>query len=139
VGRFEQFVYSPGGGWREGLAGPEPHLAIDIHDSDIATIGYRPSGPGTGRCYLGFEPRYYFGPEEQESAPVDGAAESAGLAEWAARVTGRSVPQADVRALLADPDGEEDPPDVVVEDTVVSLLNVLGVPLPTELQDTAQA
>ena len=38
----------------------EPWLLVDIHDSDIATIRYRPIGTGSGTAYLGHTPRTYF-------------------------------------------------------------------------------
>jgi hypothetical protein len=28
-------------------------LSVDIHDSDFATVRYKPSGPGSGTAYLG--------------------------------------------------------------------------------------
>lgn len=54
MGFFGPFVYSEGG-WRDEAVGDE-YLAIDIHDSDIATVEYRPA-PGEGCFYLGFQPR----------------------------------------------------------------------------------
>ncbi|MDQ1292622.1 MAG: hypothetical protein QG608_502 [Actinomycetota bacterium] len=69
---------------REGGESPdnaEPWLLVDIHDSDIATITYRPAGLGTGVAYLGCAPRTYF-EDLQASAPTDVAREAAGLATW---------------------------------------------------------
>jgi len=56
VGFFGRFVYSEGA-WRDEAIGGD-YLAIDIHDSDITTIEYRPV-PEHGRFYLGFQPRDY--------------------------------------------------------------------------------
>ncbi len=60
---------------------PEPWLLVDIHDSDIATIAYRPTGSGSGVAYLGVTPRTYF-EDPGASAPSDVAREAGGLVEW---------------------------------------------------------
>jgi len=60
---------------------PEPWLLVDIHDSDIATIAYRPIGSGSGVAYLGVTPRTYF-EDPGASAPSDVAREAGGLVEW---------------------------------------------------------
>lgn len=59
----------------------DPWLAVDIYDSDIATVRYAPAGPGTGIAYLGDTPRNYF-QDDEESAPIDIHREAAGLAAW---------------------------------------------------------
>jgi hypothetical protein len=50
--------------------GPEPWLVVDIHDSYVATIAYRPAGSGSGVAYLGVTPRTYF-EDPDASAPTD--------------------------------------------------------------------
>lgn len=129
MGLFAQFTYAAGN-WSE--SGPEPWLSIDIHDSDIATIDYRPvSAPATGRCFLGFEPRNYY-EDPSASAPVDRAAEAAGLAAWAATATGARVTPDDIEQMLATNE-DTDPEDVFVEQTVIRLLTALGVAIPDDL------
>ncbi|MEV7986869.1 hypothetical protein [Micromonospora sp. NPDC085948] len=67
-------------------AGNTPWLLVDIHDSDSATLTYRPAGPGTGVAYLGYTPRTYF-ENPDASAPTDAVREAAGLSAWWALTT----------------------------------------------------
>lgn len=128
MGLFGRFVYSEGE-WRDEAAG-NAYLAIDIHDSDIATVEYRPA-PGQGRFYLGFQPRDYFeDPDASETVEAD--AEVDGLVRWAQRVLGIEVVAAQVRPLLAE-DGTIEPADDFVEETTVRFIRLLGLPLPAEL------
>lgn len=129
MGRFDKFVFS-GGAWGAEAAPTLPYLSVDIHDSDIATLDYA-SSVGTGRCYLGFEPRHYFD-DETASDPVDADREAQSLTEWARNVVGRDVNAESVREMLARPDGG-DPSDDFVEDTLIRLLRLLGLPLPPDL------
>ena len=133
MGLFGTFTYSAGD-WTSVDSPTEPWLVIDVHDSDIATVDYRPAGDAAGRCYLGFQPRVYF-EDPDASAPADNAAEARGLAHWARLATGRDVDPADVAALLAPDDEDADPEDLFVEDTVRRLLELLGLPVPEELLD----
>jgi hypothetical protein len=82
LGLFGRFVYSEGE-WRQEAVG-DHYLAIDIHDSDIATVEYRPA-PGEGRFYFGFQPRDYF-EDPEASGTVEADAEVDGLVRWAQRV-----------------------------------------------------
>jgi hypothetical protein len=110
VGFFGRFVYSDGA-WGQAARSGE-YLAIDIHDSSVATVDYAPVPEGsTGRCFLGYEPRRYFY-DATASEPVDPAAEARGLMSWAAHMTGESVPYDAIKALLAYPNGAE-PADVL--------------------------
>ncbi|WP_434438778.1 hypothetical protein [Lentzea sp. E54] len=64
VGFFGTYAYEHGS-WKtlsEGELPPldEPSLWIDIHDSDITSVVYAPTGPGSGVAYLGLTPRTYF-------------------------------------------------------------------------------
>ena len=130
MGLFAKFVYS-NGQWGGDATGDQ-YLAIDIHDSDVATIDYRPA-TGQGRFYLGFQPRDYFG-EPDASAPIDAGEEASLFAGWAEQVLGVEVTAAELRPLLADA-GEEDPDDAFVEDTVERLVTLLGLPVPPGLRD----
>ncbi|WP_431946055.1 hypothetical protein [Micromonospora marina] len=65
----------------EQAAIPEPWLLVDIHDSDIATLTYRPAGPGSGVAYLGYTPRTY-SENSDASAQTDVVREAAGLSVW---------------------------------------------------------
>ena len=131
MGLFGTFTYSAGS-WTSTDSPAEPHLAVDVHDSDIATVDYRPAGDAAGRFYLGFQPRVYF-EDPDASAPVDAAAETAGFARWAQLATGRVVDPQDVLPLLAPDDEDADPEDLFVEDTVTRLLELAGLPVPEEL------
>ncbi len=97
MGLFARFTHSEGQ-WREAESASEPYLFIDVHDSDIATVDYRPSFSGTGRFYLGTEPRIYF-EDDKASEPVDREVEAQGFAQWVRQVHGRDVDPADVLAL----------------------------------------
>lgn len=108
-----------------------PHLWLDIYDSDVVTLVHHPVGAGTGRCYLGLEPRHLF-EDPTANEPVDVDVEAADLARWAGETGGNVVVAEQVRALLADPGGAE-PDGVVAEEKAVRLLAVLGVPLPAWL------
>ena len=125
MGLFGRFAFTDGE-WRHDPSPTPPFLVVDIHDSDIATVDYAPAGEGHGRCFLGFEPRIYF-EEESANTPVDVPTEARALAVWARAVTGAEVAPDAVAPLLASPDGD-DPDDVFVEETVVRLTGLLGLP-----------
>jgi len=129
----------------------EPWLVLDIHDSDVATVVYRPAGPGSGVAYLGYTPRTYF-EDDEASAPTDVARESAGLAAWWAHLRGeaseaerRAKERELARHLAEDVDPAEidldddeddddlDDADVFVEDKAARFLAVLDLPLPEDL------
>ena len=129
MGLFGKFAYSAG---RWSTDGPTavPFLLLDVHDSHIATVDYRAADASGGRFFLGYEPRFYFD-EPGAGSPVDVVAEAAGFAEWAREATGTDVDPAAVQQLLASPDGAPPPEEVaVVEETVVRLLALVGLPAP---------
>jgi hypothetical protein len=129
MGFFGEFTYSDGQ-WNSAEQGAQ-YLRLSIHDSDIATVQYRPAAsPAMGICYLGYEPREFF-EDPSASAPVDTGAEAAGLASWALTVTGARVHPDVLHGLLAA-EGRE-PEDVFVEETTRQLLRLLGLPLPPGL------
>jgi hypothetical protein len=133
VGYFGTFIFRDGQWQQRSGAGPE--LVVDVHDSDIATIDYRPAPPGRGRFYLGHQPRDFFA-DPEASQPVDVPAEVDAFVGWAAQTLGRA-PQADeLRPLVAE-DGSGQAEDDVVEDTVVRLLDLLGLPVPEELAEAS--
>ena len=127
VGRFGKFAYSAG---RWSTDGPTavPFLLLDVHDSSVATIDYRSPDASGGRFFLGYEPRFYFD-EPDAASPVDTVAEAEGFAAWAREAAGREADPDDVRALMASPDGAA-PADVFVEETVVRLLDLVGLSAP---------
>lgn len=133
MGYFGTFAFS-NGRWAE-TPTDNQYLGIDIHDSSIATIDYQPAANGHGRFYLGYEPRHYFD-DPSASQPIDTAAETAGFIAWVSNVIGVDLSAEQLTPLLADADGGE-PDDVFVEDTVVTLINLLGLPLPADLQPTS--
>jgi len=127
-----------------------PWLSVDIHDSDIATVRYEPTGPGSGTAYLGFTPRMYFG-SQSALAPTDVLREAGGLAFWLARQLGRDD-EPELRQLIAsflaedvrnrqpcpedDADADADDLDdagIFVEIKVSELLKAVGLPVPDEL------
>ena len=127
MGYFGKFVYS-NGAWRDQPAAA--FLAIDIHDSDIATVDFQ-SASAAGRFYLGFQPKDYWD-DPEASDPVDTEAEAANLRAWASEVLQLSVSAKEIRALLAE-DGVEDPEDDFVEETVLRLIQLLRLPVPEDL------
>lgn len=131
MGYFGTFIYRDGA-WRE-HGGGERELVIDVHDSDIATVDYRPAPPGLGRFYLGVQPRDFF-EDDEASRPVDVLAEVDGFVGWAAETLGRAPSRDDVRELVAE-DGREEPVEDFVEDSVARLLELLGLPLPAPLAE----
>jgi hypothetical protein len=69
MGFFGAFMFD-GRSWTPQEPGTTPTsdvagrwLCMDIHDSDIATIAYRPTGPGSGVAYLGETPRTLWVPK----------------------------------------------------------------------------
>src|SRR5689334_16749450 len=88
MGFFGTFVYGQGA-WRDAATNGE-YLGIDIHDSSIATVDYRPATAGTGRFYLGFEPRHYF-EDPTASKAVDSTTEMVSFIAWADRVVGADL------------------------------------------------
>jgi hypothetical protein len=127
VGLFGKFAYSAG---RWSTDGPTavPFLLVDVHDGAVATIDYRSADASGGRFHLGYEPRVYF-EEPDAAAPVDTAAEAEGFARWLRDAEGRDVDPAEVRRLMASPDGARPVHDSVVE-AVEELLGLAGLPLP---------
>jgi hypothetical protein len=120
------------GGWSQAAPASGPYLVVEIHDSDIATVDYAPSD-GAGRFHLGFQPRDYFeDPDASERYDLD--AEATAFVTWARKVHGADVEVGHIRSLLAE-DGEEEPDDAFVEETVVRLLKLLGLPLPGDLAE----
>jgi hypothetical protein len=127
VGLFGKFAYSAGR-WSSDGPTAVPFLIVDVHDSRIATVDYRAADASGGRFFLGYEPRIYF-EEPDASAPVDTAAEAEGFARWVLAAEGRAVDPAEVKRLLAAPDGAP-PEDEIVQDTVVRLAALAGLPAP---------
>lgn len=137
MGLFATFVFADGA-WG-GSHDSTPRLTAKVHDSDFVTIDYSPVlADGSGRCYVGFEPRHYF-EDESASDPIDPAAEARGLAAWAADVCGTVVDPAAVLELLASPDAADEAPDVFVEAALVRVLLALGLPVPEDLEDWVPA
>ncbi|MEV4135665.1 hypothetical protein AB0J72_26250 [Dactylosporangium sp. NPDC049742] len=117
-------------------------LHVDIHDSDIATITYHPTGPGSGVAFLGFTPRTYF-EDPNASLPTDTHREAAGLATWWAdrqggvadvdrdAMTGRLLPYLAGDDIEPDEDDDEedlDDAEVFVEVKTDRLLALLDLP-----------
>jgi hypothetical protein len=130
MGYYGTFIYRDGG-WQE-RGGSERELVVDIHDSDIATVDYRPAPPGLGRFYLGYQPRDYFA-DPEASRPVDVPAEVEGFRGWARQVLGTAPRHDDVRELVAKESAV--PADDFVEDAAARLIRLLGLPLPAALAE----
>jgi len=129
VGTSERFEY--GGGTSGGDLADTPRLAVEVVDSDIAVVDYRPVPEGAaGRFYLGFQPRdLYDDPAESEPVDIEGEAEA--FATWAESVGALDVQPNEVRRLMAV-EGVE-PEDTFVEETVVRLLRLVGLSVPKGL------
>lgn len=108
-------------------------LSIEIHDSDIATVEYAPSGRGAGRFYVGVHPRDYFG-DSSAGDSVNEEAEVDGIASWASVVTQTKPDRDRLLTLIAKEGDEAEPEFVFVEEAVGALLRELGVAVPTELE-----
>ena len=153
VGFFGTYLYD-GTGWiphqpDELPTIAKPWLVVDIHDSDITTVTYRPAGPGSGVAYLGHTPRTYF-EDADASAPTDVAREATGLGSWWAELRGgasdseRRAKEAELAAYLAehadstdidldaDADADEDAA-ISVEVKTARFLATLDLPVPDEL------
>jgi hypothetical protein len=125
----------------------EPWLLVDIHDSDIATVRFAPSGRGSGIAYLGFTPRTYFA-DDSASESIDVAREAEGLAEWwgqlhvnADEVAKAAKARQVIGFLACDDDSgerddqrsETDDADIFVEVKTARFLRALGLSLPEGL------
>jgi hypothetical protein len=130
VGYFGTFIYRDGD-WRD-HGGGERELVVDIHDSDIATVDYRPAPPGLGRFYLGYQPRDYFD-DPDASWPVDVPAEVDAFVSWAEQTLGTAPDPDAVRTLVAEKAAV--PADDFVEDSAARLIRALGLPLPPALAE----
>jgi hypothetical protein len=128
MGYFGTFIYRDGEWVDHG--GGDRELVVDIHDSDIATVDYRPAPPGLGRFYLGHQPRDYFA-DPDASRPLDVPAEVEGFRSWARSVLGTAPTHDDVRELVAEDAAA--PADDFVEDSAARLIALLGLPLPPAL------
>lgn len=98
---------------------PGWNLKVSVHDSDVATVDYRPSFGGIGRFYLGIQPRDYFG-DPTASDPCDLDREAAAFSTWAGEVLRAVIAPADVRGLMAA-DNVVEPVNACVEDTLATL------------------
>lgn len=127
MGLIGRFAYSDGR-WSGDGPTAVPFLLVDVHDSRIATIDYRFADATGGRFFLGYEPRFYFD-EPGAGDPVDAESEAEGFARWAREAAGTEVDPADVRRLMASPDGAP-PPDDVVEETLARLMGLAALPVP---------
>jgi hypothetical protein len=127
MGLFGTFAYSEGR-WTRDRPTAVPFLLVDVHDSRFATVDYRCADASGGRFHLGYEPRFYFD-EPGAGVPVDTQAEAHGFAAWVREAAGREIDPADVRPLLASPEGAP-PTDDTVEPTVETLLALAGIPVP---------
>ncbi len=134
MGYFGTFIYRDGE-WRD-HGGGTTELVVDIHDSEIATVDYRPAPTGLGRFYLGIQPRDYF-EDPDASPPLDVPAEVNGFIGWAQRALGRAPHPDDIRELVAE-DGMEEPDEEFVEDTAARLIHLLGLPLPPALAEVTE-
>jgi hypothetical protein len=135
VGFFGEFLYTDGewGPWDEGRV-VGPYLGIRIDDSDIATIvSGGLNADVKGLCFLGCEPRQMYD-DATANAPVDRTTEARHLTAWTAQVTGKRVRPWKVRRFMASPRGRMSR-DVFVEETVIRLLRLLGLPTPADLPD----
>jgi hypothetical protein len=130
VGYFGTFIFRDGA-WQD-HGGGDRELVLDIHDSDIATVDYRPAPPGLGRFYLGYQPRDYFS-DPDASWPVDAPAEVEAFVGWAEQTLGSAPDPADVSMLLAEDGGV--PTEDFVEDSAATLIALLGLPLPPALAE----
>jgi hypothetical protein len=147
VGFFGSCVYD-GASWRDVDADADPAactpagdpwLSVTVHDSDIATLRYSPSGAGSGTAFVGITPRIYFD-DPQASQPTDVGREADGLATWVGGSQGRSdlgdlanVIRPFLAADRVAEDSEEDDLDdaeVFAEIKVARLLSALQLPLP---------
>ncbi|HEX6500947.1 MAG TPA: hypothetical protein VF054_18235 [Micromonosporaceae bacterium] len=155
MGFFGTYLYDQHG-WKIQQPGAspevaEPWLMLDIHDSDVATVTYRPAGPGSGTAFLGCTPRTYFA-DESASAPTDVNREAAGLATWWAHLRDgvsdaeRDAKCSQILGYLAedgDPECDDwdededvdefDDGDIFVEATTVRFLTALDLPIPDDL------
>ncbi|GEA88167.1 hypothetical protein [Cellulomonas cellasea] len=121
------------GAWRDDAAPGAPFLRVEIHDSDLAIVSFWSAG-AAGLFYLGYQPRDYFD-DPAASRAVDNDTETAAFVVWARVVLGVTLDAGAVRPLLADVGADEDPVDVFVEATLARLLQMLRLPLPSELAD----
>lgn len=108
------------------------YLRIEVHDSDIATVDFRPAHGASGRFFLGCEPHEYF-EDDDASAPVATVAEAAAFRQWLLEVTGVEVEAARIESLMASSDPDDESADVFVEMTVQRLLALAGLPSPDDL------
>jgi hypothetical protein len=151
VGFFGTYLYD-GHRWSGWTLGNQPDIAepwllLDIHDSDIASLFYQPTGVGSGTAFLGVTPRVYFG-DDSSSGPTDRHREAEGLTTWWELVHGRLVEPADraamvaqIEAYLADDaepdldlnDDDLDDAEVFVEIKAGRFLTALGLPVPDDL------
>jgi hypothetical protein len=127
VGLFGKFAYSAGR-WSSGGPTAVPFLLVDVHDSRVATVDYRAADASGGRFFLGYEPRFYFD-EPDAAPPVDTQTEAEGFARWLREAEGRDVDPAEVRQLMASPDGVP-PADENVEQTLERLVALARLPVP---------
>lgn len=152
MGSFGLYLYE-GGRWSElGLdaqpTAQEPWLLVRIHDSDIGTVTFGPTGPGSGLAFLGVTPRIYFD-DESASPSTEPNREARGLAAWWAVVhveadeAARAAKEGELRAFLAadippsddeDEDDEDlDDAEVFVEIKAARFIRALGLPVPAGL------
>ncbi len=119
-----------GSAWSDGEDAGAP-LTIRIHDSDIATVMFRPAPGADGLFHMGVEPGDYF--EDPSIPTVDVPKEAGAFVIWAQDVLKQPLTVEQIEPLMARKG--EDPEADFVEESVVELIELLGLPTPDELTD----
>lgn len=121
------------GAWRDDALPGAAFLRVEVHDSDLAIVSFW-SSVAAGLFYLGYQPRDYFD-DPAASHAVDNDVEAAAFVTWARDVLGVGLDVGVVRPMLAEGETDDEPVDVFVEATLARLLQLLRLPLPSELAD----
>ena len=101
--------------------------AVDVHDSDVATVDYRAADASGSRFFLGYEPRFYFD-EPEAATPWTPRAEAEGFAAWVRDADRPEVDPARGGGLLGLPGGRATGATTSVMETVARLVALAGLP-----------
>ncbi|MDC5696682.1 hypothetical protein OO014_05390 [Intrasporangium calvum] len=130
-----------GTSWTESDEVQEPSslgngLTVSVHDSDIVWVSYAPSGPGEGVAWLHLTARACFG--DDSIPPTDPDREAAGLTEWLASNWDPAgevddLPEVVRGFVVGDDDRPEEGASPFAEETLVSFLRAVRLPVPPTL------
>lgn len=129
MGQSGAFTFSDGA-WSTGEPShsPLPFIFVEIHDSDVAIVAFSPAPEGADRFAVGLvDPATYF-----KGTPAVGLADKGraarAFAGWLRKNQGQSIDAGVVESFIAASAAESVPEEYFVEEIVLQLFDLAGLP-----------